>query len=47
MILNKNEIRIMTDFFKKAETLKARHEALLSRKNKPEKWGNGIYTRYK
>ena len=47
MTLNKNEIRIMTDFFKKAETLKARHEALLSRKNKPEKWGNGIYTRYK
>ena len=37
----------MIDFFKKVETLKTRHEALLSRKNKPEDLGNGIYTRYK
>jgi 4-O-beta-D-mannosyl-D-glucose phosphorylase len=47
MTLNKNEIRIMTDFFKKVEILKARHEALLSRKNEPQEWENGIYTRYK
>ncbi len=37
----------MTDFSKKVATLKAHHEALLSRNNEKEEWGNGIYTRYK
>ncbi len=37
----------MTDFQQKAAALRAHHEALLSRKNEPEAWGNGIYTRYK
>ena len=31
----------------KVEALKARHEELLSRKNEPKEWGNGIYKKYK
>lgn len=37
----------MTDFKEKVMTLRAHHEQLLSRKNEPQQWGNGIYTRYK
>lgn len=37
----------MTDFKEKVKTLRAHHEQLLSRKNEPQQWGNGIYTRYK
>lgn len=37
----------MTDFKEKVMTLRAHHEQLLSRKNEPLQWGNGIYTRYK
>lgn len=37
----------MTDFNRKVEALKARHEQLLSRPNEPQEWGNGIYTKYK
>jgi len=35
-----------TDFKQRVDALRAHHEALLSRKNVPEEWGNGIYTRY-
>lgn len=34
-------------FQEKIAALHARHEALLTRKNIPEEWGNGIYDRYK
>jgi 4-O-beta-D-mannosyl-D-glucose phosphorylase len=37
----------MTHFEKKVAELRAHHEELLSRKNEPLPWGNGIYTRYK
>ena len=37
----------MSEFKEKVEALKKRHEALLTRKNEPAEWGNGIYTRYK
>lgn len=37
----------MTDFEEKLQQLRARHEQLLTRKNEPEQWGNGIYTRYR
>lgn len=37
----------MTDFKEKVAALRAHHEQLLSRKNEPLQWGNGIYTRYK
>ena len=37
----------MTDFAKRAEELRARHEELLTLKNEPIEWGNGIYTKYK
>lgn len=33
-------------FEEKAKALRAHHEALLTQANKPEPWGNGIYTRY-
>ena len=33
-------------FEEKVQTLRQRHEALLTRQNQPEQWGNGIYTRY-
>lgn len=36
----------MTDFAKRVEALRAHHEELLTRKNTPKSWGNGIYTRY-
>ena len=32
----------MTDFEKRVEALRAHHEELLSLKNEPEEWGNGI-----
>ena len=37
----------MTDFEKKVAALRAHHEELLSRKNEPMEWGNGIYEKYK
>lgn len=37
----------MTSFVDKVKILRAHHEDLLTRKNVPEEWGNGIYTRYK
>lgn len=36
----------MTDFAKRVEALRAHHEELLTRKNPPKQWGNGIYTKY-
>ena len=36
----------MTDFEKKVAALRAHHEALLTKKNVAEDFGNGIYTRY-
>ena len=36
----------MTDFAKRVEALRAHHEELLTRKNTPKPWGNGIYTKY-
>ena len=33
----------MTDFEKKVAALRAHHEELLSKKNEPIEWGNGIY----
>lgn len=36
----------MTDFRKRVEEVRKRHEALLSQPNIPEEGGNGIYTRY-
>lgn len=33
-------------FEEKVQALRQRHEALLTRQNQPEQWGNGIYTRY-
>ena len=36
----------MTDFEKRVEALKAHHEELLSRKNSPKPFGNGIYEKY-
>ena len=37
----------MTTFNDKVAALRRHHEALLSRPNEAEPWGNGIYTRYK
>ena len=37
----------MTDFEKRVEALRAHHEELLSLKNEPEEWGNGIYEKWK
>ena len=37
----------MSDFQKRVEALRAHHEELLSRKNEPLAWGNGIYEKYK
>ena len=37
----------MTDFQKKVAALKAHHEELLTRKNEPMEWGNGIYEKYR
>ena len=36
----------MTEFEKKVAALRAHHEELLSRKNTPKEWGNGIYEKY-
>ena len=36
----------MTDFNEKVKSLRARHEVLLSRKNNPLPYGNGIYEKY-
>lgn len=36
----------MTDFAQRVEALRAHHEELLTRKNTPKQWGNGIYTKY-
>ena len=36
----------MTDFEKKVAALRAHHEELLSKKNQPLEWGNGIYEKY-
>lgn len=37
----------MDDFEKKVAALRQHHEELLSRKNEPMEWGNGIYEKYK
>ena len=37
----------MNDFQERVKALRARHEALLSRKNEPLELGNGIYEKYK
>ena len=37
----------MSDFEQKVAALRAHHETLLSRKNEPQEWGNGIYEKYK
>ncbi len=36
----------MTTFQDKVKALRAHHEELLSRKNEPVEWGNGIYEKY-
>ena len=36
----------MTEFEKKIESLRQHHEELLSRRNQPKAWGNGIYEKY-
>ena len=36
----------MSNFAKRVEALRAHHEELLTRKNTPKQWGNGIYTKY-
>ena len=36
----------MSDFNERVTALKARHEVLLSRKNNPLPYGNGIYEKY-
>ena len=36
----------MSDFQAKVAALRAHHEELLTKKNQPLEWGNGIYTKY-
>ena len=36
----------MSDFKAKVAALRAHHEELLTKKNEPLEWGNGIYTKY-
>lgn len=36
----------MSNFAKRVEALRQHHEELLTRKNTPKQWGNGIYTKY-
>ena len=36
----------MKDFYQRLKEIKEHHEALLSRKNEPLPWGNGIYEKY-
>ena len=35
------------DFQERVKALRAHHEELLTRKNQPLEWGNGIYEKYK
>ena len=37
----------MSDFQAKVAALRAHHEELLTRKNEPMEWGNGIYDKWK
>lgn len=37
----------MTTYQDKVKALRAHHEELLTRKNEPVEWGNGIYEKYK
>ena len=37
----------MEQFSEKIAVLRQHHEELLTRKNIAERWGNGIYTRYR
>ena len=37
----------MSNFDEKVKVLRAHHEALLTKKNEMEEWGNGIYDRWK
>ena len=37
----------MSEFEQKVAALRKHHEELLSRKNEPVEWGNGIYDKYK
>ena len=37
----------MSDFQTKVKALRQHHEELLTRKNEPLKWGNGIYDKWK
>lgn len=37
----------MSNFDEKVKALRAHHEALLTKKNEMEEWGNGIYDRWK
>ena len=37
----------MSNFQEKVKALRAHHEELLSRKNEPMEWGNGIYEKYR
>ena len=37
----------MSDFQTKVAALRAHHEELLTRKNEPMEWGNGIYDKWK
>ena len=45
--VKKQKKYIMTTFQDKVKALRAHHEELLSRKNEPLEWGNGIYEKYK
>ena len=36
----------MTEFEKKVAALRQHHEELLSQKNEPVEWGNGIYEKW-
>ena len=37
----------MNDFQERVRALRQHHEELLTRKNEPLKWGNGIYEKYR
>ena len=37
----------MSNFEEKVKALRAHHEQLLTRKNEPLEWGNGIYEKWK
>ena len=37
----------MSSFAEKVAALRAHHEELLTKKNSPLEWGNGIYEKYK